>query len=96
LAATEVVAAVAARRRAAAVADAAASVERSDADHRFEDPSGCEQHDHGDDDGQGDGMLATHSACPLMAVAVMHVGHIQMRVMQRFVLMAASSIRMTD
>jgi hypothetical protein len=31
-----------------------------------------------------------------MAVAVVHVGHMQMRVMQRFVLMAASSIRMTD
>jgi hypothetical protein len=31
-----------------------------------------------------------------MAVAVVHVGHMQMRMMQWFVPMAASSIRMTD
>jgi hypothetical protein len=31
-----------------------------------------------------------------MALAVVHVGHMQMRMMQRFEPMAASSIRMTD
>ena len=96
LAATEVVAAVAARRRAAAVADAAASVERSDADHRVEDPPGRDQHGHGDDDGQRDGMVAAHRGCPSVSVAVVHVGHMQKCIMQWFVLMAASSIRMTD